>query len=62
MKHLAKPRRQFLSDLGTGFASLALGIDIDASDRVAISARARSDFGRDTDEDTALSLAINWRF
>ena len=25
MKHLAKPRRQFLSDLGTGFASLALG-------------------------------------
>ena len=44
------------------FASLALGIDIDASDRVAISARARSDFGRDTDEDTALSLAINWRF
>lgn len=45
-----------------GFASLALGVDIDASDRVSFSARARSDFGRDTDEDTALSLAINWRF
>ena len=44
------------------FASLALGVDMQASERVALSARIRSDIGRDTDEDNAVSLAISWRF
>lgn len=45
-----------------GFASLALGIDLQASERVALSARLRSDIGRDTDEDNSVSLAISWQF
>jgi len=45
-----------------GFASLALGIDLQASERVTLSARLRSDIGRDTDEDNAVSLAIGWQF
>ena len=44
------------------FASLAVGVDMQASERVALSARVRSDIGRETDADNAVSLAISWQF
>lgn len=44
------------------FAVVAAGASLQASERVAITARIRADLDRDSDSEQALNFAMSWRF